>query len=135
MPAWMVPEPLRPWLVDTVDRYCLPLEMVVVPAIGALGAVIGRTVGIQLGQFDTFVTVLNLWTAIVARPGWMKSGIINEAVKSLKRLAANAHEHFEQQQVENKTTRELLELEIDGIRGQIKTAARKGEPIDLLGRF
>ena len=45
MPDWMVPELLRPWLVDAAERACVPLEFMAVPAIAATSAVVGRPGG------------------------------------------------------------------------------------------
>ena len=94
MPAVLVPEPLRPWVGDIADLNKLPMEMVAAPAIVAAGAVVGRAIGIRPGSFDDFTAVPNLWGALIARPGWMKSGAIKEAFRPLGRLAAAAHEAY-----------------------------------------
>jgi len=73
LPAEMIPEPLRDWLVEVARRTCFPLEFVAIPALVAAGAVIRRSVGVMPSRYDDFLVVPNLWGAIIARPGLMKS--------------------------------------------------------------
>lgn len=126
LPPEMVPAPLRDWVVDIADRSRLPLEMVAVPAIVAVGAVVGRTVGIRPGRFDDFTVVANLWGALVARPGWMKSGAVKEAFRPVGRLAAAAHAAHEAAAVSAAARRERIEAELDALKGKMREAARKG---------
>lgn len=125
-----MPEPLRRWVVDAADRAKLPLEMVAVPAIAAAGAVIGRVIGIQPSRYDDFVTVPNLWGAVVARPGWMKSAAVAEAFRPLGRLAKNARAAYEERAEQVAVTRERIEAEIDATKRRLREAARNDEPLD-----
>ena len=88
LPAEMVPEPFRTWLIDIASRACMPLETVVCPAFIATGSLIGRSVGIRPGKYDDYVVVPNLWGGIIARPGAMKTYAVQEGTKPLARLAA-----------------------------------------------
>jgi hypothetical protein len=125
MPAAMVPEPLRPWVCDIADLSKLTTEMVAAPAIVAAGAVVGRAVGIRPGRYDDFTAVPDLWGALVARPGWMKTGAIKEAFRPLGRLAAVAHEAYVNAEGELEARRERIEAEIDAIKRRMREAAKK----------
>jgi hypothetical protein len=116
LPADMLPEPLQPWLEDIAQRTSLPLEFVSCPALVALGAVVGRTVGIHPKQHDDWLVVPNLWGGIVGPPGWMKSAAISEATKPLSRLAVEAHKAFEEARKDAEAERARLELEISALK-------------------
>jgi putative DNA primase/helicase len=91
LPAELVPVPLRPWLVDAAERACLPLELVAVPALVVAGSLVGRACGIRPeGARDGWTVVPNLWGAIVAPPGTLKSHAIGEATAPLRPLEAEA---------------------------------------------
>jgi putative DNA primase/helicase len=91
LPAELVPAPLRLWLVDAAERACLPLELVAVPALVVAGSLVGRACGIRPeGAGDPWTVVPNLWGAIVAPPGMLKSFAIGEAAAPLRPLEAEA---------------------------------------------
>ena len=131
MPAVLVPEPLRPWICDIAELNKLPVEMVAAPAIIATGAVIGREIGIHPGLFDDFTVVPNFWGAVVARPGWMKTGAIKEALRPLGRLAAAAHDAYVAMERDLEITRDRIEAEIAAAKQSMRDAAKKGG--DLAG--
>src|SRR5690606_23722081 len=123
----MVPEPLRPWLVDVAERACIPLEYVAAPALVGLGAVIGRRVGIRPEQFDDWTVVPNLWGGIVGRPGLMKTYAIQEALRPLRRLAAAANERYEAEESSWQARRARLQAEVEAIKAQMTKAAKAGQ--------
>ena len=69
-----------------------PPDFVAVPAMVALGAVIGRKIGVRPERQTDWIEVPNLWGCIVGRPGTMKSPAMSEALKPLHRLDALARE-------------------------------------------
>lgn len=83
----MLPEALRPWLRDMADRMSLPLDYFAAPALVVAGALVGRSVGIHPKRHDPWLVVPNLWGALVAPPGMMKSAVLGEVLKPLERLA------------------------------------------------
>jgi putative DNA primase/helicase len=111
---------------DIADLNKLPVEMVAAPAIVAAGAVVGRAIGIRPGSFDDFTVVPNFWGALIARPGWMKTGAVNEAFRPLGRLAAAAHDAYVAAESDLEVTRERIEAEIDAIKRTMRDAAKKG---------
>jgi hypothetical protein len=85
-----LPDALAPWVDDISNRLQCPPDYVAVSAIVALGAVIGRRVGIK-PQFKTdWVEIPNVWGAFIGRPGMMKSPAMQEALKPIHRLEAEA---------------------------------------------
>ncbi len=126
LPPELIPEPLRPWLVDIAERTSLPLEFVACPALVALGAVIGRGVGIHPKRYDDWLVVPNLWGGVVGRPGLMKTAAISEATKPLRALAVKARERYQEEEARAHAERARLELEIAALKEQAKRDAKKG---------
>jgi hypothetical protein len=126
LPAEMVPEALRGWLVDVAQRGCFPLEFVVAPALVATGAVIGRGAGIMPSRFDDFLVVPNLWGAVVARPGLMKSYAIAEALRPLNRLVATAAERYKEALTAQGGRRVRLQAELEAVKSLMVQDAKKG---------
>lgn len=131
LPESLIPDPLRPWLVDISDRASIPLEMPAAAAVVALGATTARRVGIYPKQHDDWLVIPNLWGGVVGRPGLLKSTVISEATKPLRRLEAQAHEDFQADHANNEAYKERLKLELEALKSDMKTALRangKGNP-------
>jgi Protein of unknown function (DUF3987) len=121
LPPEMIPGPLRVWLEGVASRACVPLEMIAVPAIIAASGIIGRSVFIKPRAFSDWSVTPNLWGAVVAPPGSMKSDLIAEALRPVSRLEAKAREAFQRSQLEAETDRDVLEAGM----GEAKRKARK----------
>jgi hypothetical protein len=88
-PAFL-PEAIAPWVMDISDRMQCPPDFIAIPAMVALGSVIGRKVAVRPQRKTDWYEVANLWGCIVGRPGAMKSPAMDEALKPLHRLEAEA---------------------------------------------
>ncbi|MCQ4190750.1 DUF3987 domain-containing protein [Methylocystis suflitae] len=90
-----LPMQLRPWIMDIAERMQCPPDFVGIPAIVALGSVIGRRIGIRPQRRSDWIEVANLWGCIVGRPGALKSPAMNEVLKPLRRLESEARKEHE----------------------------------------
>jgi hypothetical protein len=90
----LLPDVLRPWAVDIAERLGCPVEFVAIPAIVAVGSLVGRRVGIRPQSETPWVEVPNLWGMIVARPGALKSPALQAALAPLTRIEARATGHY-----------------------------------------
>ncbi len=131
LPGDLLPAPLRPWLADVADRVSIPLEFVAAPAIVALGSVVGRTVAIRPMARDDWQNPANLWGGIVGPPGTMKTPAISEALRPLRRLAAEARTRFEDAGATRGADLEALGAKRKAIRHRLELAAKKGDEADL----
>ena len=86
----LIPEALRPWIVDTVEVMQCPIEFVAVAAVTAAGSVIGRKVGIRAQEVTDWTEIPNLWGVVIGRPGVMKSPAIKQALGPVTKLEARA---------------------------------------------
>jgi putative DNA primase/helicase len=87
--ADLLPEALRPWVMDIAHRMQCPADFPAVAALVALSSLIGARAVIQPKAFDDWQVVPNLWGAVIGRPGVKKSPALGEALRPLNRLQAN----------------------------------------------
>src|SRR5262245_26160228 len=85
-----LPDAVAPWADDIANRLQCPPDYVAVTALTALGAVIGRRVGIKPQAKTDWTEIPNVWGAFIGRPGMLKSPAMGEALKPIHRLEAEA---------------------------------------------
>jgi putative DNA primase/helicase len=127
---FFLPNSVAPWVEDVADRMQCPPDFVAVPVITALGSLIGRKVGIRPQQYTDWTEVPNIWGCIVGRPGMLKSPSMDEALRPLKRLEAEAHKDFATKWAEYELAmdRHKLKRSLD-----LKAASKAGKP-EMLDR-
>lgn len=91
----MLPQSLRSWLTDVSERLQVPLEFCAIPAMVAIGSLIGRQLGIKPKQYDSWIVVPNLWGAIIGRPSLLKSPAVAETMRFLAELEDQASQRYE----------------------------------------
>lgn len=100
--AAILPDRIRPWVMDIAERFQCPPDYVAAAAMTALGAVIGLKVAVRPKQFDDWAVTANFWALVVGRPGTMKSPAVQEALKPLKQLVAQAKTEYMAAEVAHK---------------------------------
>jgi Protein of unknown function (DUF3987) len=116
-----LPASVARWVADISERMQCPPDFVAIPAIVALGSVLGRKIGVRPQRRTDWIEVPNLWGCIVGRPGAMKSPAMGEALKPLTRLDAEAREEHSEALKGHASKIELHKLKLD----EAKAAARK----------
>lgn len=91
----LLPEALRPWIVDIADRVQCPIDFPAVAAMVSLSALIGRKVGIRPKRRDDWLVVPNLWGGVIGRPGVMKTPAMQEPLKFLRHMEVAAKEAYD----------------------------------------
>jgi hypothetical protein len=94
----LLPEQLRAWGADTAERMQCPPDYVAVSIMAALGSVIGPKIVIRPKSNDDWQVVPNQWALLIGRPGVLKSPAMQEALRPLKSLCANALQNFKEAQ-------------------------------------
>ena len=124
-PERILPDALRPWLIDAADLARFPLEFAAVPAMTAVGSIIGRKIGLRLKARADWVEHGNIWGAIVGSPASLKSPAMREALRPLKRLQVLADENHEAQLRHHQVAVEHFKLRADAKRkATIKSLSR-----------
>lgn len=127
LPTDLIPGPLQRWLCDAADRAQIPLEFVAAPAIVALSSILGRSVGIYPKRHDDWLSVPNLWGALIGRPGVLKSPAIAEALRPLRRLAMEAQEEFKITASEAQAGAQIIKAGISAFQDDAKKAAKAND--------
>lgn len=91
----LLPDDLRGWVEDIAERTQSPIDFAAVGAMVALAAALGRRIGIRPRRCDDWLVVANLWGAIVAPPGLLKTPTLEAATDPLRRLEIEAREQHE----------------------------------------
>ncbi len=117
-PAFL-PKAIAPWVMDISERMQCPPDFVGIPAMIALGSVIGRKVSIRPQCMTDWVEVPNLWGCIVGRPGAMKSPAMAEALKPLHRLEAEARKI-------NEESAKAYAIEVEAFKLRKEDSQKKG---------
>lgn len=95
-PLGALPTQLRDWVEDIAERMSCPIDLVAIPAMVAAGSLVGARLLIRPQEKTTWAEPGNLWGAVVAPPGSLKTPAATEAQKPLRRLGAQAaEEHAE----------------------------------------
>jgi hypothetical protein len=125
--AAFLPDCLRPWVMDISDRLYCPPDFVAIPAMVALGVVLGRKVAIAPQQRTDWREVPNLWGCIIGRPGAMKSPAMGEALKPLYRLEANARKDYEAERATFAKQAAIYKLARDEAASSARKMLRNGQ--------
>ncbi|MCI0802943.1 MAG: DUF3987 domain-containing protein [Chloroflexi bacterium] len=127
LPPDLLPETLRPWIVDVAKRAPVPIEYVAMSALSGLGSVIGRQVGINPERFNDHTVVCNLWGAVVGGSGTKKSHAVSEGLRHVRRLETEAAEAYETDGAGREAEQVILKAETDNLNSQIKAALSGGD--------
>jgi putative DNA primase/helicase len=126
----LLPESLRDYCIDVADRMQVPLDLPAVGAVAAIGASVMRRAEIQPKENDTSWTEYpNLWGAIVAPPGMMKSPVIDAATASLRNMESLWRVQYESELAESKANKKLAELKTRAWEQQYVAASKRKDVV------
>jgi len=91
----LLPDRLRPWIMDISERMQCPPDFPAVSAIVTLASLVGRQIAIRPKRKDDWTVVPNLWGVIVGRPGVLKTPAIQEPLRMVSRLDVVARDEHE----------------------------------------
>ena len=130
LPAHILPEVLRAWLSDISERMQIPLDFPAAAAIVLLASLIGSQFRIRPKKQDDWQVTPNLWGALVGRPSTMKSPVISEVFKPLRRLEAAARKEFAEELEAYEDKLEKAEIKRIANREEMKKAAKNKKSLD-----
>jgi hypothetical protein len=91
----LLPETLRPWVLDLAERLQVPADYPAAALIVMLAGALGRRASIRPQRHDHWMVVPNLWGVIVGRSGVMKSPVLRAVMGPLRRRQALAMTVYE----------------------------------------
>ncbi len=122
----MVPEPLREWVLDTSRRMDnAPPDFAAAAAIVVAGALLGRKVGVRPKRNDDWTVIPNVWGGLVGLPASMKTPTLNQVLRPVKRLAAEARERHEKALKEHELDMMVVSAERTALKKELEATAKK----------
>ncbi len=132
LPVELVPEPLRANVADIAARMSVPIGFVAIPMIVALGSVIGTSMAVKPKKYDNaWYEFANLWGALVAEPGMLKSPVLSEALQPLYGLAKTARDAYAEKRMLFDERVAISQRSVDQLESEIKKRSRNG--VDVAG--
>ena len=131
----LIPAPLRGWVVDIADRGGYPVEYPAAAAIVGLSGLIGRRIALRPKRADDWLVVPNLWGAVVGPPGVQKTPAVEEPLRPLRQLAADAWKSQLAAAASFGKDRMVVEARQEAARLALRKAARQGKPDAELARL
>ncbi|MEE8161720.1 MAG: YfjI family protein, partial [Acidobacteriota bacterium] len=120
----LLPEALRDWTTDVAERMQVPLEMVAVPLVIGLASVVGRRLGIHPKRHDDWLVVPNLYGAVIARPGMLKTPALTQALRPIEILSQKATKEHRKSMTEYDATQAVREVQVKVIKDQMRKVAQ-----------
>jgi putative DNA primase/helicase len=121
----LLPDKVMPYVRDVCKRMQCPPDYVAVSMMAALGAVIGRRVGIRPKQEDNWTEFPNLWGMLVGRPAMKKSPAMNAGFAGLRKLEKAAALNWEEDHKQYLQNCVLAELRNKQIKNNLQEKLKK----------
>jgi hypothetical protein len=122
----LLPIPLRGWVVDVSERMDnAPPDFAAAATIVATAALLGRKVGIRPKRQDDWLVVPNLWGGLVGPPASMKTPALEQVIRPVKRLAAEAQEAYQEAVKKHELDMMVVSARRDAMQKKLKDTARK----------
>ena len=116
----LLPEALRPWIMDEAERMPCPPDFIAAPAIVMISSIVGARCGVRPKSHDSWIVVPNLWGGVVGLPSTKKSPAIGAAMKPLGRLIEIVQKIHEHELHEYATKKAIHEAKIKAMEGRLK---------------
>jgi len=128
----LLPATLRPWAEDIYERIQCAPDYVGVTIMTALGAVLGRKIGMRPQAQTDWTETTNQWGLIIGRPGVLKSPAMEAALSPLKRMAFLAADVFKEAQLEFSSAEILAKLNLEEQKRKARKTVKKGDEAEAL---
>lgn len=123
--AEIMPEPLKPWLMDVSHRMQTPPDFATVSALVIIGSIIGAGCAIRPKRLDDWEVVPNVWGACIGRPSVvLKSPSMKEPMQLLERLQAEYGEQYEKEKVAAEFDSLATKAMLDDVKSQLSSKAK-----------
>jgi Protein of unknown function (DUF3987)/Domain of unknown function (DUF3854) len=128
----LLPSTFRPLVEDVSERMQTPFDYAAASAIVALAGCVNRRAVIRPKAEDwSWLVVPNLWGAIIAPPGFMKSPILRATTLPLSHIENVWRAEHSEESNEYESAREQAELRHQAWREDCKRAFKKNQPTPL----
>jgi len=130
--ADLLPSSFRPLVEDVSERMQTPPDYAAAVAVVALAGCVSRRATMQPKAKDnSWLVVPNLWGAVVAPPGFMKTPVLNAVTSPLNHIEAFWRAQHEEELTEFAKAKGEATLRKEVWRQQYKEALKKGVDVPL----
>lgn len=123
----LLPESVRGLVSDTADRMQSPIEFIAGAVIVAAASLIGNVVRIAPKRHDNWIVTPNLWGALIALPGKLKTPALQAGLSPLKMRESLSRSDYAEELKSFDFDKLQREAEREAVKGKLKEAAKKGE--------
>jgi hypothetical protein len=124
-----LPGPIAAVVGDVSDLMQVSPDLAAIPAIGAIAGCIGRRAEVRPKRNDwTWREPINLWGAIVAPPGFLKSPVLRLMTQPLENIQRDWADMDEVEQSHYEELKALAEIEEKQWKAKAAAAMAKGQP-------
>ncbi len=128
----LLPGSLRPLVEDVSERMQAPAEFAAGAAIVSLAGCVGRRAAIMPKVQDTgWRVVPNLWGAIIAPPGFMKSPMLRAITQPLTHIEDKWRAEYESGKADFEAEKEQAEIHHQAWKEDYKRSIKRGEALPL----
>jgi hypothetical protein len=122
----LLPAPLRGWVGDVSERMDnAPPDFAAAATVVVAAALLGRKVGLRPKRHDDWTVIPNLWGGLVGPPASMKTPALEQVVKPVKRLAAEAQEAHQEALKAHALDAMVAEAERTALKKKLEATAKK----------
>lgn len=123
----MLPETIRPYVMDVAQRQQSAPEYCAVVALVGLAGVVGRKVLMRPKCYDDWTITPNLWGALIGGPSSMKSPALRAMRFPLDAIEEELREEHEAARAQYEDDAEIMEMERQAARQRAKRKAKEGD--------
>ncbi|MBZ5643434.1 MAG: DUF3987 domain-containing protein [Acidobacteriia bacterium] len=128
----LLPISFRSLAQDVADRMQVPIDYPAIAMVLCLAGVVNRRACVQPKVNDSgWLVVPNLWGGIIAPPGFMKSPVIQCAIRPLNQIQTDWRQEYEDAQKNYAIAKEEYELRCAAWKEQYKASSKKKTPIPI----
>jgi hypothetical protein len=122
----LAPEPLSGWIMDVSERMDnAPPDFAAAATVVVTASLLGRKVGIRPKRHDDWTVTPNLWGGLVGPPASMKTPALEQVIKPVKRLAAEAWEAHQEALRNHALDVMVAEAERAALKKKMEATAKK----------
>jgi hypothetical protein len=122
----LLPEALRPWIMDEAERMPCPPDFIAAAAIVNISSIVGARCGVRPKSHDPWTVVPNLWGAVVGLPSTKKSPAISAAMKPLGRLIEIVQKLHEHELHEFAKKKAIHDVKVRAMEARLAAAVKSG---------
>lgn len=124
--ANMLPKAIRRRVYDIAYRMQCPVDFVATPLLVTLGSIIGSRCAVRPKQRDNWTEYPNIWGAVIAPPGHLKTPAVSEALRVFHPLERRAQEEHDIAMLQYVAESFAREMHLKALHKQVGKQADKG---------